>query len=111
METLQENTRFYEEVLQYPFIMAVSDFSRYYGMGATKFNKILKEVGIQYKQGNLWILSAKYQDNGYTRTREVAYKKPDGTKVLRHQMRWTQEGRKFLYRTLKEKEILPIRKK
>ena len=43
------------------------------GMSATKLNRILKEMKVQYKQDGAWVLYSKYQSKGYTDTKTVVF--------------------------------------
>lgn len=67
------------------------------GMSAVTLNKQLKDKGIQYKQGGVWILTHKYQDKGYTATRTSTYTRSDGTDGTSMLTIWTEKGRKFIH--------------
>lgn len=43
------------------------------GMSAVTLNQHLQRLGIQYKQHKVWVLSAKYQGKGYTKTQTYNY--------------------------------------
>lgn len=74
-------------------------------MSEIKLNKLLNELGIQYKQGKVWLLYAKHQDKGYTQSHTGV----DDTETSRISTRWTQKGRLFIYDLLKsEKGLLPL---
>ena len=74
-------------------------------MGAPTLNKILNELGIQYKQDGTWVLYHKYQDKGYAQTKTHTI---DSEKSSVH-LYWTQKGRLFIYNILKEKKnIFPL---
>ncbi|PJH69192.1 phage antirepressor, partial [Salmonella enterica subsp. enterica serovar Typhimurium] len=57
-----------------------------------------------YKQGDIWLLYAKYQDKGYTQTSTYVID-ADKSKVT---TKWTKKGRLFIYETLKKEGILPL---
>lgn len=66
---------------------------------------MLHDLGIQFKQGNTWLLYSKYQNNGYTQSRTHAI---DAERSVMHTY-WTQKGRLFLYDVLKnQKNLLPV---
>ena len=69
-------------------------------------NKYLHEKGIQFKQGDIWLLYQKYSEKGYTSTKTHTYLDSEGqhTKVRTY---WTQKGRLFIYELLKEDGIYP----
>ncbi len=95
---------YYDMVLQNKSLLSVSKIAKDYGMSARTFNKKLYELGVQYKQGDIWLLYAKYQDKGYTQTTTHVI---DAEKS-RISTKWTQKGRLFLYDLLKQEGIFPI---
>ena len=86
----------------------MTEIAKDYGKSAKGMNSMLNDFGIQYKQGGVWFLYAKYQDKGYTQTKTQNYNRPDGTQGSRVHMYWTQKGRLFLYDLLKSEGILPM---
>nr|WP_259407203.1 phage antirepressor KilAC domain-containing protein [Bacillus safensis] len=102
---LQPKASYYDLVLQNKSLLSISKIAKDYGMSGTKMNKLLHELGIQFKQGNSWLLYQKYADKGYTQSKTHAI---DSEKSRLHTY-WTQKGRLFIYETLKSKRsILPI---
>lgn len=95
---------YYDLILQNKSLMAISKIAKDYGMSAVKFNKLLHELGVQFKQGNMWLLYQQYADQGYTQSKTHIY---DGDKSAMHTY-WTQKGRLFLYDLLKSKNIFPM---
>lgn len=105
---LKPKATYYDLVLQCADLLSVTEIAKDYGMAAKGFNEKLRQNGIQYKQGGVWFLYAKYQDKGYTQTKTQNYNRPDGTQGSRTHTYWTQKGRLFLYEFLKGIEILPM---
>lgn len=68
-----------------------------FGMSAVTLNRHLQRLGIQYKQHGVWLLAAKYQDKGYTRTHSYDYLNSHGETCSRMQTEWTETGRKWLH--------------
>ena len=100
---------YYDVVLSSPTLVKTSVIAKDYGMGAPTFNKLLKKLGIQYKQGDIWLLYAKYQDKGYTSTETYHYtNEKTGEPGTQCWTKWTQKGRLFLYDALKAEGILPM---
>ncbi|WP_200411953.1 phage antirepressor KilAC domain-containing protein [Virgibacillus salexigens] len=103
---LKPKASYYDLVLQNKSLLAISTIAKDYGLSGTALNKILHELGIQYKQGGTWLLYQKYAPKGYAHSRTQDY--DGGTKSKLHTY-WTQKGRMFIYQILKEKKgILPI---
>ena len=105
---LAPKATYYDLVLQCNSLLSVTEIAKDYGMSATKFNKVLKGLGVQYKQSGVWFLYAKYQDKGYTSTKTQNYNRPDGSQGSKVHTYWTQKGRLFLYDLLKKADIMPM---
>ena len=72
------------------------------GMSAVTLNQHLQRLGIQYKQHKVWILSAKYQGKGYTKTQTYNYFNSAGAVCTRMQQEWTEVGRRWLLELWKQ---------
>ncbi|MFY2154670.1 phage antirepressor KilAC domain-containing protein [Cytobacillus firmus] len=101
---LKPKASYYDMVLQNKSLLSVSKIAKDYGMSAMALNKKLHELGIQFKQGDIWLLYSKYQDKGYTQTTTHVI---DAGKS-RVSTKWTQKGRLFIYDLLKQEGILPV---
>ena len=102
---------YYDSILQSKNLATITAIAKDYGMSGTKLNKILKDNKIQYKQGGMWLLYAKYQNKGYTQSKTVEYTRNDGTQDSKMHTCWTQSGRLFLYELLKDLGYLPTTEK
>lgn len=100
---LKPKATYYDLVLQNKSLLSVSKIAKDYGMSARALNTLLHDLGVQYKQGDIWLLYAKYQDKGYTQTSTYALDE-EHSKVS---TKWTQQGRLFIYDLLKDGGILP----
>lgn len=96
-----------DEILKSKDLILTSQIAEDYGLSAMKFNKLLHELGIQYKMNGQWLLYGKYKGLGYTRSETSYFRRKDGTEGTNLLTKWTQKGRLFLYEFLKSKEILP----
>ncbi|MGG3734474.1 phage antirepressor KilAC domain-containing protein [Heyndrickxia coagulans] len=101
---LQPKASYYDMILQNKSLLSITKIAKDYGMSGMAMNKKLHELGVQYKQGDIWLLYAKYQDKGYTQTTTHVI---DADKA-RVSTKWTQKGRLFIYELLKNEGILPI---
>lgn len=101
---LQPKASYYDMVLQNKSLISVSKIAKDYGMSAMALNKKLHDLGIQFKQGDIWLMYAKYQDKGYTQTTTHVID-ADKSRIT---TKWTQAGRLFIYDLLKGEEILPM---
>lgn len=101
---LKPKASYYDMVLQNKSLLSVSKIAKDYGMSAIALNKKLHELGVQFKQGDIWLMYAKYQDKGFTQTTTHVI---DADKS-RVSTKWTQKGRLFIYDLLKQQGILPV---
>lgn len=108
IEELQPKASYYDMILQCKDLIATTVIAKDYGMSAKKFNMILHKLGIQFKQGDVWVLYAKYQGNGYLKTKTHNYPDTEGILHSKEHSYWTQKGRLFLYDLLKQNDILPL---
>lgn len=99
---------YYDLILNCKDLISISKIAKDYGMSAIKMNETLRELGIQFRQGNVWLLYQKYAAQGYTSTKTHEYIGSDGTNHARTATYWTQKGRVWLYNKLKENGILPV---
>ena len=102
---MKPKVSYYDLILQNNSVMSISKISKDYGMSPQAMNKLLHELGIQYKQGKMWLLYQKYANQGYTQSKTHAI---DAERSVMHTY-WTQKGRLFLYDLLKSKKnIIPV---
>ena len=98
---------YYDLILNCKDLISISKIAKDYGMSAVKMNDLLRDMGIQYRQGNVWLLYQKYAAQGYTSTKTHEYIGSDGTNHAKTATYWTQKGRLFIYNKLKESGIVP----
>jgi len=103
VDKLQPKAQYYDVILQSPHAMPVSIIAKDYGMSAFAFNKLLHELGVQYKVGGTWLLYKEHVNKGYTVSKTYLV---DGKKVFVHTC-WSQAGRRFLYDLLAWYDIYP----
>lgn len=105
---MQPKADYTDMILQFKSVVNINQIAKDYGMTAQEMNKILHEIGIQYKQGGQWLLYKKYHSNGYTHSETFNITHKDGTPDVVMNTKWTQKGRLFLYEKLKEFGYLPM---
>jgi len=69
---LKPKASYYDLILQNKSLVPISKIAKDYGMSGRAFNKLLHELGIQYKMGNCWLLYQEYADQGYTQSKTHA---------------------------------------
>ena len=104
VQELQPKADYYDDVLVSDELLTISQIAKEFGMTGRKLNELLNKLGVQYKQGKIWVLYAKYADEGYTKyvTHLVS-----GTGAITY-TKWNQKGRKFIYKILEENGVYPV---
>lgn len=105
---LKPKASYYDVVLNAKDLLSTSKIAKDYGKSAVWLNKWLHEQGIQYKQGDIWLLYQKYAEQGYTSTKTQTFSGNDGEIHTKVHTYWTQKGRLFIYDLLKASGILPL---
>ena len=107
---LQPKADFANDILLSPGTVTITQIAKDYGMRGAKMNNLLHKLRIQYKVNGQWVLYAKYDNKGYTKSCTKKIKNTYGKSESIVYTRWTEEGRKFLNELLKNEGIYPIKK-
>lgn len=109
LEEARKQTSYLDLILQTKDQLTTTQIAQDYGMSASKFNQLLKDLRIQRKVNSQWVLYKQYLSKGYIASRTFEYIGRDDRCHSKITTVWTQLGRKFLYDALKEREgILPL---
>ena len=99
----QPKVKYYENVLNptdFKKLITITQIAKDLGTTATKLNKMLKDLGIQYKKSKTWFLNKQYDyliKEGYT-----DYEINEFGQTLK----WTEKGRQFIIDKLNENNYL-----
>lgn len=107
IEADKPKVRYYDIILQCEELLTPTQIAKDYGMSAIKFNRLLNEQHIQFRQGKKWILYQKYADLGWGQNQTSEYYTDWGFNCDTA-LRYTQVGRRGIYDKLKASGILPI---
>lgn len=94
---------YYDTVLMSEDAYCTNRIAKELGMSAKTLNRILKEKGVQYKQGGQWLLKHKYQNRGYTQTHTHHFTHSNGELGTTMSTVWTEKGREWIHSLLKPK--------
>ncbi|TPR46605.1 phage antirepressor protein, partial [Apilactobacillus micheneri] len=103
VKKLKPKAKYYDHQLSLDDGIKTSVIAQNYSMSAVKFNRLLHNLGVQYKVGKNWLLYKKYQNHGYIIQREFNYTEDK----IATTMLWTPKGKKFIYNLLKDNGIVP----
>lgn len=90
IEELQPKASYYDMILQCKDLIATTTIAKDYGMSAKKFNSMLHDMGVQFKQGDIWVLYAKYQGQGYLKAKTHNYADMAGVQHSKEHAYWTR---------------------
>ncbi len=108
---MKPKASYYDLILNCKDLVSIGKIAKDYGKSAQWLNTLLHDKGIQYKQGNIWLLYQKYAEKGYTSTKTHNYIDDKGAAHSKIHTFWTQKGRLFIYGLLKNDGILPTMEK
>lgn len=101
IEVQKPKVEYYDIVLDSNDGYNMTTIAKSFGTDAIRLNAYLKYKGVQYKQDSTWVLYHKYENCGFTKTKTYAGM---GSTMIRTV--WTQKGREFIYKLLKEDNLL-----
>ncbi len=105
---LKPKADYMDMILKNKSLLTITQIAKDYGMSGNAMNKILRQLGVQYKQSGQWFLYSKYHHLGYTSSETVDIVRSDGKRDVKMNTKWTLKGRIFLYKLLKEHDVLPM---
>lgn len=105
---LQPKASYYDVILNTPDAIPISVIAKDYGRSAVWLNGFLHEQGIQYKQGDVWLLYAEHADQGFTCSKSYIMPGEEGSLHSKIHTYWTQRGRRFIYELLKDNGVSPV---
>jgi prophage antirepressor-like protein len=105
---MKPKASYYDVILNAKDAISVTKIAKDYGKSAIWLNEYLHNKGVQFKQGDIWLLYAKHAEQGYTCTKTHLHPAPNGEIHSKIHTYWTQKGRLFLYELLKKDGVLPL---
>lgn len=104
---LQPEATYCKIVLRCQDAIPITVIAKDYGWTPNQMNNFLRDHGVQYKRGKHWYLKDKYAKKGYTKSETTVYLK-DGIEHSNIFMKWTQEGRLFIYNLMAANGVYPL---
>lgn len=105
---LKPKADYVDTILRNKGLVTITQIAKDYGMSGRAMNKLLADLGIQYKQSGQWLLYSKYHDKGYTHSETINIVRSNGLPDITMETKWTQKGRLYIYERLKAENILPL---
>lgn len=92
--------RYFDEVLHSASTYTTTQIAKELGMSGRELNYRLKLLGGQFRQSGTWMLTARYQKEGYTRTHTHVWQNRNGETGTAMHTVWTERGRLFIHHLL-----------
>lgn len=105
---LKPKASYYDVVLKCKDIISMRVIAKDYGKSAQWMNNFLHELGVQYKQSDIWLLYQKYANQEYTKSNTHTYEDSNGVTHSKMHTCWTQKGRLFIYHLMTQHGIYPL---
>lgn len=105
---LKPKASYYDVVLKCKDIISMRVIAKDYGKSAQWMNNYLHELGVQYKQSDIWLLYQKYANQEYTKSNTHTYEDSNGITHSKVHTYWTQKGRLFIYHLMAQHGIYPL---
>lgn len=105
---MKPKASYYDVVLNCKDLISTSAIAKDYGKSAIWMNRYLHEKGVQFKQGEIWLLYQKFAEKGYTSTKTHSYLGTQGDQHTKVHTYWTQKGRLFIYGLMKADGMPPL---
>lgn len=107
---LKPKASYCDAILKCTNLVTTTVIAKDYGKSAVWLNAFLCEHGVQYYATGqkVWVLKSKYANKGYAKTDSFPVAGKYGQDKAQLLLKWTQQGRMFLYEFLKAQGILPL---
>ena len=96
IERMQPKVTYYDLVLNAEGLFPITTIAKDYGRSGRWLNGWLHEQGVQYKQGEVWLLYQKYADKGYVKSKTFTVSDESGNPLAKPHTCWTSKGRLFI---------------
>ena len=103
VKELQPKAVYCDNVLASDELLTSTQIAKEFGLSAFRFNQLMNELGVIYRQGKTWVVYKKYEDRGLVKNyTTIKY----GNSIT--YMKWTQAGRNFVHKLLEENGIYTV---
>ena len=104
MKSIAPKADYYDQVLTAESTYTTTQIAKEFGMSGKRLNEVLHAMGVQYKVNEQWVLYADYCGKGYTKTLTFTYSDADGQLHSRQSTAWTEKGREFIHKLMRENQ-------
>ena len=101
---LSERNDYLSKIFQSKGLYTATDIAQKYGMSTIKFNKLLNDLGIQYKRNGQWFLYADKANLGLADIKTYVIGTEDNPRLSKS-LQWTAKGLEYIFNLLNDKDI------
>ena len=106
-ETLKEKAKAFDDLSNSPSLFTMTTIGQTFGKSAKWMNNYLADKGVQYNNGEVWVLYAQYKGKGYAKTLYYKYGETQTGKARENpHTYWTGAGVVFIRSLLKEDGLI-----
>lgn len=98
VEKLATSSKKTDTLVESEALMTINSIAKWYGLSANSLNKILQNMGVQFRDGGSWRLHQRYLDRGYAKTKFLHL---DNDEIISITY-WTWKGRYFIHSLMYE---------
>lgn len=98
---LEPKAAYFDNVLSSDSSFPVTIIAKELGMSAIALNRKLQELGVIFNVAGTWVLKRNFQNDGYTTIKTHQYRTDEGIVKTAHSLHWTEKGRAFVHRVVK----------
>ena len=97
IEKMSPKAKYTDEVLMSESTYTMTQVAKEFGMGASAFSDFLFKNKVIYRQSGMWMMFAKYDNEGYSAVRTKTIDKNRGSVFTSSYLVWTEKGRMLLH--------------
>ena len=97
IEKMSPKAKYTDEVLMSETTYTMTQVAKEFGMGASAFSDFLFKKKVIFRQSGMWMMFAKYDDEGYSAVRTKKIESGHGSVITSSYLVWTEKGRMFLH--------------
>lgn len=87
---------YYDKALSSESLFTTNSIAQCLDLTAIELNKRLNKIGVQYKQGDVWLIASKYRDEGFSKIVNIAIEHHDNSITSYPHLKWTEKGKEFI---------------
>lgn len=96
LEYQAPKVEYYDKALSSESLFTTNSIAQCLDLTAIELNKRLNKIGVQYKQGDVWLIASKYRNEGFSKIVNIAIEHHDNSITSYPHLKWTEKGKEFI---------------